>query len=160
MRSLAGWRIFAVLIRKKNAMNYTAKQIENAKARYNAMMVHRTIADYDIATIGRNEAERRCEQHNEIVDAVKAGDKEVIVKWKKFFLNDEVAADQKEAASKAKLAANKAAAADILEPIKKLRKLGEFGKWLNTSGNPYRKQHFSKKYTAEAVEGFLSVINK
>ena len=39
-----------------------------------------------------------------------------------------------------------------------MRKLGEFGKWLNTSGNPFRKQHFNKKYTIEAVNTFLQTI--
>ena len=60
--------------------------------------------------------------------------------------------------NKAKLAANKEASADILEPIKKMRKLDEFGKWLNTPGNQFRKQHFNKKYTAEAVDAFLQTL--
>jgi len=65
--------------------------------------------------------------------------------------------DQKAAESKAKLAANKEASSDVLAPIKAAKKIGEFGKWLNTSGNPFRKQHFSKKYTQEAVNSFLSI---
>ena len=59
---------------------------------------------------------------------------------------------------KAKLQANKEASADILAPIKSMKKLGEFGKWLNDSSNPYRKQHFNKKYTIEAVNAFLKTI--
>jgi hypothetical protein len=61
-------------------------------------------------------------------------------------------------ASKAKLNANKDASADILAPIKEMKKIGDFGKWLNTSGNPFRKQHFNKSYTIEAVNAFLSTL--
>lgn len=60
-------------------------------------------------------------------------------------------------ASKSKLEANKAASSDILAPIKAAKKLGEFGKWLNTSGNPFRKEHFSKKYTQQSVNAFLAL---
>lgn len=139
-------------------MEYTAKQIENAKRNYNAMMRLHTLADYNVEVIGTTTAEQRMEFHNSIVTAIRNGDKELEREWKLFFLKEEVKADQKRAESKAKLAANKAASADILEPIKKLRKLGEFGKWLNTPGNPFRKQHFNKKYTAEAVNTFLQTI--
>ena len=58
--------------------------------------------------------------------------------------------------SKAKLAANKEASSDILAPIKEMKKIGEFGRWLNTPGNIYRSQHFNKKYTASAVNTFLN----
>ena len=67
-------------------------------------------------------------------------------------------ADQKAEASKAKLNANKEASADILAPIKDMKKIGEFGKWLNTSGNKFRKEHFSKKYTQESVNAFLATL--
>ena len=139
-------------------MEYTAKQIENAKRNYNEMMRLHTLADYEVEVIGMNTAEQRMEYHNRIVTAIRNGDKELEREWKLFFLEEEVKADQKRAESKAKLAANKEASADILEPIKKMRKLGEFGKWLNTAGNPFRKQHFNKKYTAEAVNTFLATI--
>ena len=139
-------------------MEYTAKQIENAKRNYNEMMRLHTLADYEVEVIGMNTAEQRMEYHNRIVTAIRNGDKELEREWKLFFLEEEVKADQKRAESKEKLAANKAASADILEPIKKMRKLGEFGKWLNTAGNPFRKQHFNKKYTAEAVNTFLATI--
>lgn len=70
--------------------------------------------------------------------------------------------NRKEAAkqdkSKAKLAANKEASADILAPIKSAKKIGEFGKWLNNSKNPFRKQHFTKAYTQEAVQAYLQTI--
>jgi len=139
-------------------MEYTAKQIENAKRNYNEMMRLHTLADYEVEVIGMNTAEQRMEYHNRIVTAIRNGDKELEREWKLFFLEEEVKADQKRAESKAKLAANKEASADILEPIKKMRKLGEFGKWLNTPGNQFRKQHFNKKYTVEAVNTFLATI--
>jgi hypothetical protein len=139
-------------------MKYSATQIEKAKRNYNAMLRIHTLADYDIETIGRNTAEQRMDYHNRIVIDIRNGNKEIEREWKLFFLNEEVKSDQKAEASKAKLAANKEASADILAPIKSIRKLGDFGKWLNTSGNPFRKQHFNKKYTAEAVNEFLSTL--
>ena len=140
-------------------MTYTESQIAQAKANYNRAMRYHTLADYEVNVIGLNESERRMDFHNAIIDQIKAGNQEVIREWKLFFLNQEVEKDAKIAASKAKIAASKAASADILEPIKSMRKLGEFGKWLNTSGNPYRKQHFNKKYTQQAVDTFLNTLN-
>ncbi|MDD2205632.1 MAG: hypothetical protein PHY65_10015 [Bacteroidales bacterium] len=137
---------------------YTAKQIENAKRNYNAMLKMQTLADYDVENIGRNTAEQRMEHHNRIVSEILAGNKELEREWKLFFLKEEVKADQKLEASKAKLNANKKASADILAPIKAAKKIGEFGKWLNTAGNPFRKQHFSKKYTQESVNAFLTTL--
>lgn len=139
-------------------MEYTARQIENAKRNYNAMLVIRTVESYEPQYIGWAAAEQRCEYHNRIVTEILNGNKELEREWKLFFLKEEVKADKKASERKAKLSANKDASADILEPIKKLRKLGEFGKWLNTSGNPFRKQHFNKKYTVEAVNEFLQTI--
>lgn len=139
-------------------MEYTAKQIENAKRNYNSMLRIHTLADYDVETIGRNTAEQRMDYHNRIVTDIRNGNKELEREWKLFFLKEEVKADQKAAESKAKLAANKEASADILAPIKAAKKLGNFGKWLNTAGNPFRKQHFNKKYTVEAVNAFLATI--
>lgn len=139
-------------------MKYTVKQIETAKKNYNEFMRLHSLSDYNVEIIGINTAEQRLEYHNKIVTAILNGDKKLEREWKLFFLEEEVKKDQKRAESKAKLAANKAASANILEPIKKMRKLGEFGKWLNTSGNPFRKQHFNKKYTAEAVNAFLQTL--
>ena len=139
-------------------MEYTAKQIENAKRNYNSMLRIHTLADYDVETIGRNTAEQRMDYHNRIVTDIRNGNKELEREWKLFFLKEEVKADQKASESKAKLAANKEASADILAPIKTAKKLGDFGKWLNTAGNPFRKQHFNKKYTVEAVNSFLATI--
>lgn len=138
-------------------MEYTSKQIENAKRAYNAMLVERTVESYEPQYIGWAAAEQRCEYHNRIVAEIKSGNKELEKEWKLFFLKEEVKADQNAAESKAKLAANKEASADILAPIKEAKRIVEFGKWLNTAGNPFRKQHFSKKYTQEAVNAFLSI---
>ena len=139
-------------------MEYTAKQIENAKRNYNSMLKMQTLSDYDVENIGRNTAEQRMDYHNRIVSEILAGNKELEKKWKLFFLKEEVKADQKAAASKAKLNANKEASADILAPIKEMKKIGEFGKWLNTYGNKFRKEHFSKKYTQESVNAFLETL--
>jgi len=139
-------------------MEYTKKQIENAKRNYNAMLKIQTLVDYDVENIGTNTAEQRMDYHNRIVSEILAGNKELEREWKLFFLKEQVKADLKAEASKAKLKANKEASADILAPIKELRKLGEFGKWLNTAGNPFRKQHFNKKYTVEAVNKFLQTL--
>ena len=138
-------------------MTYTATQIENAKANYNAMLVLRTVQSYQPEFIGYAAAEQRCEFHNKIVSEVKAGNQEVIKEWKMFFLKEEVKAEQKAAESKAKLAANKEASVDVLAPIKTAKRIVEFGKWLNTSGNQFRKEHFSKKYSQASVNAFLSI---
>lgn len=138
-------------------MKYTATQIEKAKARYNAHMVIRTVDSYEPQYIGWAAAEQRCDHHNRVVEEIKAGNVELERKWKLFFLNEVANSDNKAAESKAKLAANKEASSDILAPIKAAKRLVEFGKWLNTPGNAFRKQHFSKKYTQEAVNTFLSL---
>ena len=139
-------------------MEYTAKQIESAKRNYNAMLKMQTLADYDVENIGRNTAEQRMDYHNRIVSEILAGNKELEKEWKLFYLTQEVKACQKAEASKAKLKANKEASADILAPIKDMKKIGEFGKWLNTAGNKFRKEHFSKKYTQESVNAFLQTL--
>lgn len=143
-------------ITNNGEMQYTTTQIENAKRKYNNFLQIKTISYYDVATIGRIEAERRMEFDNNIVSEILNGNKELEKEWKLFFLNEEVKSDNKIAESKAKLKANKEASADVLAPIKELRKLVAFGKWLNTSGNEFRKQHFNKKYTIEAVSAFLN----
>lgn len=139
-------------------MNYSAKQIENAKANYNYFLKIENAQDQSCFDSNPFEAERRAEFHNKIVNQILAGNKELEKEWKLFFLNDEVKKDQKALESKAKLQANKEASADILAPIKEMKKIGEFGKWLNTSSNPFRKQHFTKKYTIESVNAFLSTL--
>lgn len=139
-------------------MQYTDSQIARARKAYTSFLKLETVADYHLESIGRNEAEQRVAFHNKTVNAILNGNKEVEREWKIFFLREELKSDAKKIASKAKKDANKAACADILEPIKSMRKLVEFGKWLNTSGNEFRKQHFNKKYTIEAVDAFLITI--
>ena len=138
-------------------MKYTESQIANAKRRYENFLVFETLANHDVATIGVNTAEQRIQFHNNIVSEIKQGNKELEIKWKTFFLNEEVKEDRKIQERKAKLTANKDASSDILAPIKESKRLGEFGKWLNTAGNPFRKEHFSKKYSIESVNSFLSI---
>ncbi len=138
-------------------MTYTTTQIENAKDNYTNFLKVRTVESYEPQYIGWSAAEQRCDWHNNIVNGILAGNKELEKEWKLFFLNEQVKSDRKAAESKAKLEANKSASADILAPIKAAKKIGEFGKWLNTPGNKFRTQHFSKKYTIEAVNAFLSL---
>ena len=137
-------------------MTYSANQIKFAKRAYNNFLQIETPEQQN--TESKIEAENRADFHNNIVNSILDGNKKLENEWKLFFLNEEVKADQKADASKVKKAANKAASADILSPIKKIRKLGAFGKWLNVAGNEYRKQHFNKKYTADAVDAFLKTL--
>ena len=139
-------------------MNYTQSQIERAKKAYKAFLQFTTVENENPEIIGTVEAERRAEFHNNIINEIRNGNKEIEKEWKVFFCNEEAKIDLKEAQSKAKLQANKAASANVLQSIKEMRKLGEFGKWLNTPGNPYRKQNFNKKYTEEAVNAFLNTL--
>jgi hypothetical protein len=139
-------------------MTYSEKQIVNAKANYTNFLKIRTVESYEPQFIGWAAAEQRCEYHNKIVTSILAGNKDLEKEWKLFFLKEEVKNDKKQAESKAKLTANKEASADILAPIKELKKIVEFGKWLNTKGNKFRNEHFSKKYTQESVSAFLQTI--
>lgn len=139
-------------------MSYTEKQIENAKRNYSFFLKFKSIEDENPEYVGYSVAEQRASYHNNIVSEIKAGNKELEKEWKLFFLKEEVKADKKREESKAKLNANKEASSDILAPIKDLKKIGEFGKWLNNSKNEFRKEHFSKKYTQESVNAFLATI--
>ena len=139
-------------------MTYTDRQIEIAKANYNNFLQNRSLESFDPEYVGYNTAEQRCDYHNNLVNDIKNGNKELEREWKLFFLKEIVKSDKKQEESKNKLKLNKEASADVLEPIKKLRKIGEFGKWLNNSKNPYRKEHFNKKYTIESVTEFLNTL--
>lgn len=138
-------------------MTYSEKQIENAKANYSSFLKLRTVESFDPQYVGYNTAQQRCDYHNNVVNQILGGNKELEKEWKLFFLNEQVKSDRKSAESKAKLESNKAASSDILAPIKEAKKIGEFGKWLNTKGNPFRNEHFSKKYTQQSVNTFLSL---
>jgi hypothetical protein len=138
-------------------MTYTASQIENAKRNYINFLQIRTVASFDPEFIGYAAAEQRCQYHNDIVNGIISGDKAKETYWKTWYLNEQVKADKAIEAKKAKLNANKESSADILAPIKAAKKMGAFGEWLNTKGNPFRNQHFSKKYTQESINTFLSL---
>lgn len=138
-------------------MQYTESQIARAKSAYGQFLSLRSIESYDPEHIGYNEAEQRCNYHNAIVNGIMSGDKALEREWKNYFLMEVLKADAAANRQAQKLAANKAASADILAPIKAAKKLVAFGQWLNTAGNPFRSQHFSKKYTAEAVAAFLAI---
>ncbi len=138
-------------------MEYTPSQIENAKRNYNAMLVVRTVESFNPQYIGWAAAEQRCEFANHIVTDILAGNTILANEWKLFFLTEEVKSDRKIDAAKATLTSNKNGSADLLAPIKIAKRIGEYGKWLNTSGNQYRKEHFSKNYTAASVNAFLSI---
>ena len=138
-------------------MNFTAKQIEAAKAKYNAFLKLESFADYNLDVLTKTEAGQRINDHNFIVTEILNGNMALEAKWKTFFLHEVAKADQKNAESKAKLIANKTASSDILAPIKSAKRIVEFGKWLNTPGNKFRKEHFSKKYTQESVNEFLAI---
>lgn len=139
-------------------MTYTATQIESAKRAYLSFLQYTTVSAQKPEIVGTSQAEQRAEYHNSIVSKIKSGDDELAKEWKLFFLKEAAKAEEKELDRKEKLASNKAASADILAPIKAAKKLVAFGEWLNTSGNKFRKEHFSKKYTAESVSAFLLTL--
>jgi hypothetical protein len=61
-------------------------------------------------------------------------------------------------AEKRKLAANKVASANVLTSIKSAgKKLGDYYQWLNTKGNKYRSEYFSKKYSFNSANEFLAI---
>lgn len=139
-------------------MKYTDKQIETAKRNYINFVRYTTVSEQQPEIVGQVEAENRVATHNSIVDQIRNGNKEVIAEWKQFFLNEAVKADQKANERKSKKAANKSASSEVLKQVKDAgKKLGDYYSWLNTKGNPYRKEHFSKKYTQESVNEFLSL---
>ena len=149
-----------ICVTKLITMNYTTQQIETAKYNYNQFLAFKTVSEYLQGMEDVREAERRCEYHNNIVSSIRNGNKELEREWKMFFLNEVIRAEQHRRESDAKLKANKEASQSILEPIKKMRKLGEYGAWLNTKGNKFRKEHFSKKYTQESVNEFINSLTK
>ena len=139
-------------------MKYTETQIETAKRNYTNFVRYTTVSEQQPELVGYNTAEQRASYHNNIVDQIRSGNKEVIAEWKQFFLIQAVKSEQKREESKSKKAANKAASSDVLKQVKEAGKnLGDYYSWLNTKGNPYRKEHFSKKYTQESVNEFLSL---
>lgn len=138
-------------------MTYTEKQIENAKQRFNAFAQFKTLADFDVETIGRNVAGQRLDFHNNIVSEIKSGNEATTREWKLFFLNDEAKKDQKANESKTKLNANKQASADVLAAVKSAgKKLGDYYAFVK-SNKKFAREFFSKKFTIESVDAFLSI---
>ena len=138
-------------------MTYTAQQIEKAKAAYTRWFTYQSAADHQPQFIGRVEAEQRAESHNKIVAAILAGDKALEAEWKYFFLNEEVKKDQKAAASANKLAANKAASADVLAQVKQAgKKLADYYSFVK-SNKSYAKEFYSKKFTQASVDAFINL---
>jgi len=54
-------------------MAYSDNQISKAKAKYNNFLSYETANNYDISTIGINEAEMRAQNHNDIVNNINDG---------------------------------------------------------------------------------------
>lgn len=81
-----------------------------------------------------------------------------LAKIEKFYSELNRKSNAKIEASKAKLTANKEASSDVLAMVKNSgKKLGDYYKWLNTSGNAFRKEFFSKKYSIESVTTFINL---
>ena len=135
---------------------YTQDQIERAKEKYNNFLKIHTLSDYDVATIGKVEANNRKDYHNSIVEKINSGDKELAAQWKRHFLNSEVEKDQKIAATKNKLATNKAASADVLGQVKAAgKKLADYYEFVKNDKR-FAKEFYSKKFTQESVNAFLN----
>lgn len=139
-------------------MSYTATQIERAEKEYSAMLHYRTVESYGPEFIGWAAAEQRCEYHNNIVREILAGNAALEREWKTFFLNEAAKSDRKASESRDKKSANKAASSDVLAQVKASgRKLGDYYKWLNSKGNPFRSEFFSKNFSQESVNQFISL---
>lgn len=79
-----------------------------------------------------------------------------MIPYKQQKLAESKKANAKYEASRNKIKENKSNSQVHTSKIKESgAKLGDYYKWLNQSGNPYRKEHFSKKYSAESVSKFL-----
>lgn len=139
-------------------MNYTTSQIEKAKQKYNAYMRFKKLSDYNLEDITIHEATIRMEAHNKIVAKIMNGDRALEKEVKESFLREIALYEQQQRESEEKKKSNLEKSKDILEPITSIRKMTAFNKWLNTYGNPYRSQCFSKKYTQDAVNSFLSTF--
>lgn len=92
---------------------YTQTQIEKAKYNYQSFLNYESLRDYDVATIGRNEASNRMEYHNRIVSQILGGNKELEREWKLWFLNQEVKKDRNAAERKIKKQKNNISAEEI-----------------------------------------------
>lgn len=147
---------FADICRTKSHTMYTQSQIESARKAYNNMLVIKSISDFNPSIIGHSEAHSRCENHNNIVNAIMNGDKELERKWKLFFLNQAVMSDNKNDAKKAKLSANKSASSDVLAAVKQAgRNLKDFYAFVKAN-KEIRNQFYTKNFSPRAVQMFLA----
>lgn len=144
---------------KNQIMEYSTEQIETAKREYGRFLQTRSASFYEVEEIGMSEAQRRADEHNSIVNAINSGNVELRREWKMFFLNSAVKSANKELERKEKQDANMKNSADVLQPLRDAKKITSFYKWIDTCGNPYRKQHYSKKYTVEAVNSFFASLS-
>lgn len=92
---------------------YTESQIKKAKSNYESFLNYESLRDYDVDTIGRNEATNRMEYHNRIVSQILGGNKELEREWKLWFLNQEVKKDRKSAERKTKKQKNNISAEEL-----------------------------------------------
>lgn len=146
-----------ILYKETKIMNYSPKQIENAKRAYNAMLQYRSVQSYNPEIVGWNTAEQRAEYHNNIVSQILGGNKEVAREWKLFFLKEEVLATQKSDDRKDKLAANKAASSDVLLSVKAAgKKLADYYAFVKAD-RKFAREFYSKKFTTLSVNAFLSL---
>ena len=136
-------------------MNYSEKQIENAKKAYNDFLKYRSVESFEPQYIGYAAAEQRAAYHNKLVKDILSGNKDLEKEWKLFFLKQEVKADQKALEIKSKLAGNKAATQSVLDLVKSNGfKLADYYAFLKKN-KKYAKEFYSKKFSAESAKEFM-----
>ena len=129
-------------------MNYTDKQIATAKANYAAFLQEKTLSDFNVSIIGKNQAEQRCDAHNSIVCKIKAGDKELEREWKLFFLTE---------AAKVKKAKKKVSEGEDIVKKSGIAR-NDYMKWCYYNG--FKSEVSAHNYTATSANLFLSQIAK
>jgi hypothetical protein len=136
---------------------FTPDQIARAERAYNAFLHFRSVSDYNVENIGIQEAKRRVEFANNEISEILNGNKELELKWKMFFLNEELRKDRKIAENKSKLAANKEATQSVLDYVKSNGyKLADYYQFLKTT-KKYAKEFYSKKYTMGSANEFMNI---
>jgi len=136
---------------------FTPDQIARAEKAYKAFLHYRSVSDYNIECIGIQEAKRRVEFANNEISAILNGDKQLEMKWKMFFLNEELRRDRKIAETKAKLSANKEATQSVLDYVKSNGyKLADYYSFLK-SNKKFAKEFYSKKFTMESANEFMNM---
>ena len=136
---------------------FTPEQIARAEKEYKAFLHFRSVESFQPEYIGRIEAHQLADFHNNEIEAILNGDKEIERKWKMFFLNDQFKRDAKLAANKAKLSANKEATQSVLDYVKSNGyKLADYYQFLKTT-KKYAKEFYSKKFTMESANEFMNM---